>query len=191
MKVSSFTILIIFLFFYSSSFSQSKNTGRLKGKITDTTTVPVVLTVDILQQQIKSDTATKKRTKADSTLKESLKGATIAVLNPTDFSLVTYDMSEQDGSFEVHNIPYGTYLAVITYLGFEEINITFSVTVDKKEHNTGTFYLERKTHVMEEIVIKAVAVIIKGDTTEFNANLFKTIPNNSDEPAPKATWSFV
>ena len=90
-------------------------------------------------------------------------------------------MSEQDGSFEVHNIPYGTYLAVITYLGFEEINITFSVTVDKKEHNTGTFYLERKTYVMEEIVIKAVAVVIKGDTTEFNANLFKTIPNASTE----------
>ena len=181
MKICSFIFFSLLIFFYNPLFSQTKNTGSLKGRLADTTT-EVSLKVDSsLQQDLKTDTIIKHHSKSDSVLKQNLKGATIAVLNIRDSSLVTYDMSEADGSFQVDNIPFGNYLCLITFSGYEEIGFKISLSPDKKVIDAGTLYLQKKTGVLEEVIVRAVAVVIKGDTTEFNANLFKTIPNASTE----------
>ncbi|HEX7904505.1 MAG TPA: outer membrane beta-barrel protein [Chitinophagaceae bacterium] len=158
-KISSFIFFISLLFFPGHLFSQTQNSGILKGKLVDTAS-----------QQL-----------ADTTLKQSLKGATIAILNSSDSSLVRYDVSEENGSFQLENIPLGNYIVRITFLGYEEIGMKISLSREKKEHNAGTLYLQKKEGILEAVIVKAVAVVIKGDTTEFNASFFKTIPNASTE----------
>ena len=110
-----------------------------------------------------------------------IKGATVSIIKKNDSSVIGYSLSNASGNFSIKNIPLGEYLLNISYLGFKQINQPLSLTGTDAEYNIGTLVMTKSEKELEGIVIKATGMMIKGDTTEFNAGEFKTIPNASTE----------
>jgi hypothetical protein len=65
---------------------------------------------------------------ADSTSKQLLKDASVSLLNPQDSTLEMVTLSKTDGSFEMKQVAFGTYLLQISYQGYTSIyrKIAFS-----------------------------------------------------------------
>jgi hypothetical protein len=147
----AFVFCLLCFFTTNIAFGQAAPTGTLKGKL-----------VDSLHRQ-------------------NVKDATISVFDQSDSSLVAFGLSKQDGSFSVGKIPFGNHYYTISFAGYETISKTFSVWIDNPVIDAGELYLERRAYVLEDVLVKAAPIVIKGDTTEFNAGSFKTIPNATAE----------
>jgi hypothetical protein len=146
-----FAFVLFVIVFPGSSFGQSKSPGSLKGRL-----------IDSLQKQ-------------------NVKDATISIFDKTDSSLVAFGLSKQDGSFTVTNIPLGNHFYQITFSGYDAIEANFQITTEKLAVDAGNIYLFQKANVLADVLVRAVPIVIKGDTTEFNAASFKTIPNATAE----------
>ena len=118
------------------------------------------------------------------TLKDStlvLKGATVSVLKAKDSALLRYGMSNANGDFQIANLPLGAYILRITYSGYQQVDQPFELSEASPEKNMGIIPMVKFSTVLDGIIIRAAAMAINGDTTEFNASQFKTIPNASTE----------
>lgn len=111
----------------------------------------------------------------------ALQGSGVSIL---ETYIGTY--SEQDGSFILRNIPTGPCTLSVTCLGFQELRAPLNLTA--KEINVGTIMLHESSIDLEEIVVTALvpAVVQMGDTTQYNADAFKTNPDaDADELVSK------
>ena len=116
----------------------------------------------------------------DTTISEKLQGASISVFHKKDSSVVVSGLTKQDGSFKLA-VPFGEFIYKITFLGYKDIYGEVNIGPGNRQVNTGNNYLEQKGYVLEDVLIRASQIIIKGDTTEFLASNYKTIPNASAE----------
>ena len=134
-----------------TSFSFSQTSGTLKGKLVDTTA------------------------------KQSLKDASISVLDVTDSTVEVFSLAKTDGSFELSGISFGTYILQISFSSYEPKfqKVTFSKTNPLVD--IGTLYMKISANNLADVTVKSSPVQIKGDTTEFNAGSFKTKPNATAE----------
>lgn len=115
---------------------------------------------------------------ADSTSKEPLKGATISLLNSTDSSVVSYVLSQDNGSFSFDKVAPGNYLLHISFQSYDNVFRQISLTTAKPATDIGSVYMQQEANVLEGVVIKSTPPIsMKKDTFEFNAGSFKTKPN--------------
>ncbi len=112
----------------------------------------------------------------DTTVKQSLKGATVSILEKTDSSVVLYGLAEEDGIFQLRKIPAGPHILSISFQGYETkykpINILADSTV-----SAGTIYLQMAANNLGNVTVEAPPVVVKKDTVEYNASMFKTKPN--------------
>jgi hypothetical protein len=138
----------------------------------------IFLTIDLFSQ---SATGTLKGKLVDSTSRQVFKGATISVLSTTDISIISYGMAKEDGSFLIAKIPFGQHFLIISFLRFADTVKIFSVTKEKPEFNAGAIYFLQPPNVLGEVTITAPLIVIRGDTTDFNASRIKTIPNATAE----------
>ena len=150
-QVSCFLVLYALSSYGNLLIAQSKSTGSVSGKL------------------------------IDSVSQETLKDATVSVLHSRDSSVLSFGLSKADGSFLIGNIPYGSYVLVVTFLGYESAGKPFTLSGAKDTYDAATIYLKRYANVLEEVFVQASPIVIKGDTTEFNASYFKTIPNATAE----------
>jgi len=120
-----------------------------------------------------------KGTLKDSTL--ALKGASVAVLKAKDSTVLRSVMSNSNGFFQIDNIPFGDYILRITYSGYQQVEQPFVLSAEYPEKNMDVIQMTKFSTVLDGIIIRAAAMAINGDTTEFNASQFKTIPNASTE----------
>ena len=106
-------------------------------------------------------------------------GAVVQVKTVTD-SLLVSAVTGADGTFEVNRPFIPTVLVEITFLGYQKIS---------KTHNRGnpldlgTLALVEDTKLLGEVVIEGQVPVgeVKGDTTSFNANAFRTRENADAE----------
>ena len=129
------------------SFAASAQTGSIKGKLLDTLN------------------------------KQSLKDASVAVLNGKDSSLEVAALAKADGSFSLLNIPFGAMIVQIRFQGYEPYSkkITFSAAnanVDLK-----TIYLKTASNDLGNVTVTESVIRMKKDTMEVSASAFKTKPN--------------
>jgi hypothetical protein len=117
----------------------------------------------------------------DSVSNQNLKAATVSVLNQGDSSLVVYALSKEDGSFTIENVPFGTFILNVTFQGYGEISKKFNLVAANPVFSTGNIYLAALPTDLGTVTVKASVVSMKGDTTEFNANMIKTKPNSTAE----------
>ncbi|HSU29483.1 MAG TPA: TonB-dependent receptor [Chitinophagaceae bacterium] len=108
----------------------------------------------------------------DSTEKRNLSHAVISLLRHADSSLIQFTRSNAEGYFSLPKADTGRYLVLITYPKFadylEQINLV--ADLDLKD-----IYLTPISRMLDEVVVRGGAAIrIKGDTTEFIADSFKT-----------------
>lgn len=145
------SFLFLLLLAGNMAMAQSKTSGTVKGKLTDSAT------------------------------QQNLKDATISILNPADSSLVKYGLSKTDGTFSIENVPFGSYIFYVTFQGFLEIQKNFSISSQKPDYNAGTLYMTSLPANLGTVTVRTSPITIKGDTTEFNASMFKTKPNSTAE----------
>ncbi len=151
----TFTLLFLLFTVASGLFAQVKNAGTVKGKL-----------LDSLSQQ-------------------NLKDATISILNPQDSSLVAYSLSKADGSFTIENVSFGSHIFYVTFQGYLEIEKRFSLNQDNLVFNPGTLYMTPLPKDLGNVTVRTSPIVIKGDTTEFNAAMFATKPNSTAEDVLK------
>ncbi|PVD49642.1 hypothetical protein DC498_23835 [Terrimonas sp.] len=116
----------------------------------------------------------------DSTGKQPLSLATVAVFHAKDTALITYRLSDPQGSFKVPGIPLNdSCRMIITHAGSETYRKTFLLTDAVPQLDLGTIKLSPDARVMEEVLVVAERppVIVRKDTIEFNAEAFKTLPS--------------
>jgi len=144
---------LLALILFVHAAAQAQNTGgSIKGKLTDTTA------------------------------KQPIADATIAVLNAKDSSLATSTLSNKQGTFEIKNLADGDYRLVISHQGYMEFKKQFSISATNKIVDIGSLSVLKEYKTMEGVVVTSEAPIqVKNDTIQFNASGFKTAPNATAE----------
>ncbi|HTB05753.1 MAG TPA: TonB-dependent receptor [Bacteroidia bacterium] len=86
-----------------------------------------------------------------------------------------------NGVFVFNNVALGNYKIQISYIGFQ--TVVSDLNVSKPVTNAGVLKLQWLTTTMKTAVVegKVIPVQQKGDTTEFNADAYKTHPDASAE----------
>lgn len=144
-------MLLVLLGSVLSVLAQNKINGSVKGKLSDTLS------------------------------KESLAEATVSILNLLDSSLVSFALSNAKGEFEIKDLDTGTYRLLITFQGFANQSRKISISREKYLLNLGIIHLDKRTTLLDEVVVEGAPIIVKKDTVEFRAGAFKTVPNSTAE----------
>jgi Outer membrane protein beta-barrel family/Carboxypeptidase regulatory-like domain len=112
---------------------------------------------------------------ADTLEKKALVNASILLLRPVDSILVAHTRSDAAGHFRLNKIPTGHYLLLVTYPSYAD----YVDELDAKDTADVLLLpvpMVLKSKLLETVVVNGNkgAVRIKGDTTEFNADSFRT-----------------
>jgi hypothetical protein len=120
---------------------------------------------------------------ADTATKARLANSTIMLLNAKDSVLRAFAHTAADGSFAIDNLPKGNFILLITYPEYADYVEHFTLDSAKTPHNFGSIKMILKAKLLAEVIIKAkaVAIKIKGDTTEYNAKAYVIQPNDKVE----------
>jgi hypothetical protein len=120
-------------------------------------------------------------TVTDATDQSPLISATVAALSATDSSTVTAALTNNAGAFVLAGLPKGNYILRIAYTGY--VVLQQAVSVEAADKNLGTIKMEVNAKVLKEVNIVETQVRVeqKGDTTEYNANAYKTNPDATAE----------
>jgi len=110
---------------------------------------------------------------------KAVEGAYVSLLYPWNEE-VKAAVTAADGTFEIKNIEKGGYNLKITFLGFE--NLTTELTLNTST-TLETFRLKEGSLNLSEIEVKETLPLAQqlGDTTQYNADAFKTLPDANAE----------
>ncbi len=106
-------------------------------------------------------------------------GANVLVKTVTD-SLLTGTVTGAQGTFELNRPDIPSVKVEITFIGYTTIT---KIHEARESVNLGDLVLQEDTQVLGEVVIEGQVPVgeMKGDTTSFNANAFKTQENAQAE----------
>lgn len=112
----------------------------------------------------------------DSLTNDPLMGARVELLSAAD-SVVKSASSEENGNFHFINIPNGSYTLNIYFVGFKAYKNKFVLDTESSSE-TFNVLLPLDMTILSAVDINAEPpmVVLKGDTTEFNAGAFTTEP---------------
>jgi hypothetical protein len=117
--------------------------------------------------------------------KSPLVSATVSVLAPTDSSIINATVTDAAGRFVITGLTRGNFLLRVSYTGYSVLQQAVSIeTVDK---NLGLLTMEVNTKVLKDVTIveNQIRVEQRADTTEYNANAYKTNPDATAEDLVK------
>jgi hypothetical protein len=106
-----------------------------------------------------------------------LEMANVRLLRASDSTFVSGCQSDINGSFTLSKIKPGSYILKISLLGYLEYRK--KLTVENKNLILKTIQMIENAKMLSEIKVTGTAaqMVVKGDTTEFNATAFKTSEN--------------
>lgn len=115
----------------------------------------------------------------DSSATHPLPDATVALLNGRDSSLAATAFTDNKGAFSFTGVALGDYRVYITFLGYNPVFKSVTVSADQPVMDMGTIQLKGKGLFLNEVEIiqEIPPVVVKKDTLEFNAGSFKTREN--------------
>ncbi|MCI0922394.1 TonB-dependent receptor [Sphingobacterium rhinopitheci] len=101
-----------------------------------------------------------------------LEKASIAILNQVDSILVKFAWTKDNGSFLLTDLDTGSYKLIVSYPKYADYTRDFQLT--NEDINIGTLKLSKAALLLEEVsVTGAVPIVLKGDTTVYNASSFQ------------------
>lgn len=105
---------------------------------------------------------------------QMLVGASIALLKVQDSSLITGTTSDVRGMFKIEKITYGNYLLKSSFIGYTDVYRKIELV--QPDLSLNNIILFEKTQNIGEIEVegKIPPAQQNGDTSQFNANAFKT-----------------
>jgi len=112
---------------------------------------------------------------------QAIIGATISVKAAGTDSIVSGSVTDMDGSFHLTDILPGAYTLEATSLGYE--SYAKSINVTNEALNAGIIQLRESQTTLKEVTVEAKAPPVqqKDDTTQYNANSYKTNPDATAE----------
>ena len=122
-------------------------------------------------------TGTVKGKLIDSVSKQSLKDATITILDARDSTLEVFGLAQADGSFVINNISFGDMLLQVKFSGYEPISRKINFSKANANVNLGTIYLKQAANDLGNVTVTQSSIQMKKDTLEISASAFKTKPN--------------
>jgi len=119
----------------------------------------------------------------DTVSKSKLVNTSVSVLRSKDSTLVKFTRVLDDGSFTIGGLPKEKMFLLISYPGYADYIEQFSPDSSATIHNFGQIKMILKATLLAAVIIKgkAMAVRIKGDTTEFDAAAYAIQPNSKVE----------
>lgn len=97
----------------------------------------------------------------DDQTKNPMEYVSIRIVRIRDSSVVTGGLSDKNGYFEVKNIPYGRYYAIIKFIGFKtKIKDSIFVTPQNPEINLGIIHFQPELIQTKEVEITAQKDIV-------------------------------
>jgi hypothetical protein len=121
----------------------------------------------------------------DSISGEALGFAASTLLNAKDSQLVQVNYTEDSGEVIISNLKSGIYHLSMSYLSYETQSRKVTILLEDagKTLDIAVFKMVKKSVVLKDVTIKAeiVAIVLKGDTIEYNAKAFQARPNANVE----------
>lgn len=110
-----------------------------------------------------------------------LAGATVVVLDNVDTTMMAFGVTDEDGKFKIYEVPSGAHLLQVSYTGYVDQHIPFSIESERKFFQPITMSVS--TQLLKEVNVKAehIPMGILGDTINYNASAFQTQPGASVE----------
>lgn len=101
--------------------------------------------------------------------------ATVRLLNAKDSSMVRGVASGKDGYFSLVRVRPGNYILNISFVGYSTLYKNIKVSEKEKRIDLGTLSLDDASILLSEAVVvgKAPEVVVRNDTTEYNADSYK------------------
>lgn len=140
-----------------------------------------LLSFIFLSAQAFSQNGTVKGIAFDTSINQAVPNATITILKKKDSSLITFSMADNNGRFNLSEIPNGEYRLLLTQVNYRNTGKIFTIDNEHKNIDLGNVVMNDKNKVLSEVVIEAPPVTMIGDTIQYNAGSFKTQPNASVE----------
>lgn len=137
--------------------------------------IPLCILISV--SSMAQTTGTVKGKLTDSLSKQSLKDATVTVLDAKDSTLEVVGLAKSDGSFSMANISFGDMLLQIKFQGYESISRKLTFSKANATIDIGTIYLRQSATDLGNVTVTQSAIQMKKDTVEFTASAFKTKPN--------------
>lgn len=101
----------------------------------------------------------------------------VKLLNAKDSAFVQGCLTDLKGSFIMNKVKPGSYTLVVSMVGYS--NHYENITMSTKDLILKNVQLKENAHLLGEVEVTGTAaqMVVKGDTTEFNATAFKTTQN--------------
>src|SRR6185436_18092084 len=152
---------LAFFLLFAYSISHSQGNGIIKGKLIDTT------------------------------LKQPLSSATISVMNELDSSFAGFIMSDKKGAFEIRSLNMGDYFIMISFTGYENFKLGFSLSKERRVFDAGEIIMQKKIKTLEGVTVSdATPIRVNGDTISFKASAFNSNPDATVEDILKKLPGF-
>ncbi len=121
----------------------------------------------------------------DSLDSKPLPGATVSLISISS-DLKYHDITNRQGNIKIENVKQGNYELRISYIGYQLYSKNITVTSDKPL-KLGKILMQSSDILTKDILVLGDAPIgeQKGDTTEFRAESFKTMPDATAEDLVK------
>jgi len=113
----------------------------------------------------------------DSVNKQSLKDASITVIDAKDSSMEVFGLAKEDGTFSLANITFGSMIVQVKFQGYEPYSKTITFSQANASVNLGTIYLKTASNDLGNVTVTESVIRMKKDTMEVTASAFKTKPN--------------
>ena len=113
----------------------------------------------------------------DSVGKQTLKAASISIMDANDSTVLHFGLSKEKGDFLIRNIPFGFYLVQMSFQGYKTESRKVTINEEQPLADLGNIYLKFQAKELDEVVVQASPIVVKNDTIQYNASSFKTKPN--------------
>ncbi len=123
------------------------------------------------------NTGTIKGKLVDSLTRQSMKGASVTILDARDITLDVYGLAKEDGSFAVNNISLGDLLVQIGFQGYEPFSKKITLSKNNTVVDLGTIFMKVAAKDLGMVTVTQSPIQMKKDTLEISASAFKTKPN--------------
>ncbi|MEL6988587.1 MAG: carboxypeptidase-like regulatory domain-containing protein, partial [Bacteroidota bacterium] len=102
----------------------------------------------------------------------------VILLNKADSVLTTFALTNNAGKFKLEKVEPGKYLLQVTYLGYNPYSNEIEVL--NEDLNIGNIKMLTASNQLDEVIVKEehIPITAKKDTIVYNADAFKTQPND-------------
>ncbi|MFB6305615.1 MAG: carboxypeptidase regulatory-like domain-containing protein, partial [Flavobacteriales bacterium] len=107
----------------------------------------------------------------------------VVMLTPGDSTIYKHTTTSNEGKYRFKDVKKGEYILQMTYMGYRDISKKVSLKGKGKELDRGVTIMKQKSKQLEGVKVedKKVPVKMEGDTIKYDADAYKSDPNDKVE----------